>query len=68
MSATRQLFVPNDRAVFMSETGKHYTCPHCHRSIFANYEGHDDPSEVECHGLLKGHTLIWAAASEQENP
>lgn len=62
MSEPRREVVPNDRAIWQSETAKTYQCPYCLRPIFSQHEGEDLP-RIECRsGLTEGHVLEWAAA------
>lgn len=48
--------IPNDRAIWQSDTAKTYRCPFCLRPIFSQYEGEKLPI-VEC--FPDRHVLRW---------
>jgi hypothetical protein len=49
-------FIPNDRAIWQSDTAKTYRCPICRRPIFSQWEGQESPT-VDCRP--DGHQLTW---------
>jgi hypothetical protein len=59
MAEKRIEIVPQDRAVWQSDTAKTYQCPVCLRPIFSQYEGDELPTVYCGDGPLDPHRLEW---------
>ena len=52
-------FIPNDKAIWQSDTAKTYQCPYCLRPIFTQYEGDVAVTEDDIECLPDGHRVRW---------